>query len=143
MNYPTSKAFTCGEISVQRVVEQEGPFFDAMAYFPDLTPEILSENRVWMEQAASPSLPVTTLRNGMLSVSSALGVSTFLPPNPANCSISITLRNLAIRTGISWGVFRKIPLPWMHIWTIWLAFTPSTNFGVSKWWWIAATAHHR
>lgn len=40
--------FTIGDIAIQRVVEQEGPFFDPHEFFPGLTPELLAENRGWM-----------------------------------------------------------------------------------------------
>jgi glyoxylase-like metal-dependent hydrolase (beta-lactamase superfamily II) len=38
-----------GSIIVQRVVEQEGPFFDALQFFPTLTNELLAENRAWLK----------------------------------------------------------------------------------------------
>jgi glyoxylase-like metal-dependent hydrolase (beta-lactamase superfamily II) len=37
-----------GGITIQRVVEQEAPFFDALQFFPALTPELLAENRAWL-----------------------------------------------------------------------------------------------
>jgi glyoxylase-like metal-dependent hydrolase (beta-lactamase superfamily II) len=39
---------TVGDISIHRVVEQEGPFFDAFKFFPALTPELLDENAAWL-----------------------------------------------------------------------------------------------
>jgi glyoxylase-like metal-dependent hydrolase (beta-lactamase superfamily II) len=38
-----------GNVTVQRIVEQEGPFFDVLGFFPSLTKEILEENRSWMQ----------------------------------------------------------------------------------------------
>lgn len=38
-----------GEISIHRIIEQEGPFFDAKTFLPGLTDEILAENRSWLE----------------------------------------------------------------------------------------------
>ena len=38
-----------GSSIVQRVVEQEAPFFDALQFFPTLTSELLAENRAWLE----------------------------------------------------------------------------------------------
>jgi glyoxylase-like metal-dependent hydrolase (beta-lactamase superfamily II) len=38
-----------GSIIIQRVVEQEGPFFDALQFFPTLTNELLAENRAWLK----------------------------------------------------------------------------------------------
>ena len=35
--------------TVQRVVEQEGPYFDPLRFFPALTPEQLDANRGWLE----------------------------------------------------------------------------------------------
>src|SRR5260370_735543 len=37
-----------GSISIQRVVEQEAPFFDALQFFPTLTNDLLAENRAWL-----------------------------------------------------------------------------------------------
>src|SRR5437667_8364261 len=37
-----------GSSIVQRIVEQEAPFFDALQFFPTLTSEILAENRAWL-----------------------------------------------------------------------------------------------
>ena len=38
-----------GDVTIQQVVEQEGPFFDILAFFPTLTKELLEENRAWMQ----------------------------------------------------------------------------------------------
>jgi hypothetical protein len=40
--------FSIGDITIHRVVEQEGPFFDPLKFFQSLTPEVLEENRGWM-----------------------------------------------------------------------------------------------
>ena len=40
--------FSIGDTTIHRVVEQEGPFFDPLKFFPSLTPEVLEENRGWM-----------------------------------------------------------------------------------------------
>ncbi len=37
-----------GSISIQRIVEQEAPFFEALQFFPNLTKEVLAENRAWL-----------------------------------------------------------------------------------------------
>jgi glyoxylase-like metal-dependent hydrolase (beta-lactamase superfamily II) len=37
-----------GSITIQRVVEQEAPFFDALQFFPMLSKELLAENRGWL-----------------------------------------------------------------------------------------------
>ncbi|HYF06007.1 MAG TPA: hypothetical protein VD970_00155, partial [Acetobacteraceae bacterium] len=50
--------FRVGEITIHRIVEQEAPLFDPHAFFPDLTPEQLAENRAWLEQARALD-PVT------------------------------------------------------------------------------------
>ena len=42
--------FTVGNIAIHRVVEQEGPFFAPLEFFPSLTPEVLEENRGWMTE---------------------------------------------------------------------------------------------
>jgi glyoxylase-like metal-dependent hydrolase (beta-lactamase superfamily II) len=41
-----------GDITVHRIVEQEFAFMPALGTLPGLTPELLAENRAWMEPAA-------------------------------------------------------------------------------------------
>ena len=43
---PTS--FKVGNLTVHRIVEQEGPFFDAFTFFPKLTKEVYEENKSWL-----------------------------------------------------------------------------------------------
>jgi len=38
-----------GSATIHRIVEQEGPFFDAMQFFPTITRELLDENRGWLQ----------------------------------------------------------------------------------------------
>ena len=38
-----------GNITIHRIVEQEGPFFEALKFFPTLTKELLEENRAWLQ----------------------------------------------------------------------------------------------
>jgi hypothetical protein len=38
-----------GSATIHRIVEQEGPFFEAMQFFPTMTREILAENRGWLQ----------------------------------------------------------------------------------------------
>ncbi len=47
-----STSFTVGELTIHRIVEQEIPFTDPFEFIPGLTPEVLEENRAWMEPAA-------------------------------------------------------------------------------------------
>jgi glyoxylase-like metal-dependent hydrolase (beta-lactamase superfamily II) len=42
-------AIALEDITIHPVVEQEAPFFDALEFFPTLTPELLDENRSWLE----------------------------------------------------------------------------------------------
>jgi glyoxylase-like metal-dependent hydrolase (beta-lactamase superfamily II) len=44
-----SNALQVGTVTVQRIVEQEGPFFGVMAFFPALTKEVYDENRSWLQ----------------------------------------------------------------------------------------------
>jgi glyoxylase-like metal-dependent hydrolase (beta-lactamase superfamily II) len=39
------------DITIHPVVEQQGPFFDVMEFFPTLTREVLEENRSWLQPA--------------------------------------------------------------------------------------------
>ena len=41
-----------GEVTICRIVEQEGPFLPALDVFPALTPELLGENRHWLAPRA-------------------------------------------------------------------------------------------
>ncbi len=43
-----STTFAVGDLTVHRIVEMEFPFADPMMLFPDLTPELLAENRGWL-----------------------------------------------------------------------------------------------
>jgi glyoxylase-like metal-dependent hydrolase (beta-lactamase superfamily II) len=38
-----------GNVTIHRIVEQEGPFFDALQFFPTLTKELFDENRGWLQ----------------------------------------------------------------------------------------------
>ena len=38
-----------GNITIHQIVEQEGPFFYVLQFFPMLTKELLEENRAWMQ----------------------------------------------------------------------------------------------
>ena len=38
-----------GSATIHRIVEQEGPFFDAMQFFPTITRELFDENRGWLQ----------------------------------------------------------------------------------------------
>jgi len=42
--------FKVGDITIHRIVEQEGGFFDPLTFFPSLTPEVLAENKQWMTE---------------------------------------------------------------------------------------------
>jgi glyoxylase-like metal-dependent hydrolase (beta-lactamase superfamily II) len=45
-----STTFTVGDMTIHRVIEDEKPFFDPLTFLPTLTPEVLAENRGWMEK---------------------------------------------------------------------------------------------
>jgi glyoxylase-like metal-dependent hydrolase (beta-lactamase superfamily II) len=47
-----STTFGVGDMTIHRIIEQEVPFVDALTFFPGLTPELLAENRPWLEPAA-------------------------------------------------------------------------------------------
>lgn len=46
------KGFQLGDLTIQRVVEEERPIFDPLTFFPNLTPELLAENQEWLEPKA-------------------------------------------------------------------------------------------
>jgi glyoxylase-like metal-dependent hydrolase (beta-lactamase superfamily II) len=49
---PLSTTFRVGDIAIHRIVEAEYGFLDAFDMLPGLTPELLGENRGWMEPRA-------------------------------------------------------------------------------------------
>src|ERR1700681_2260809 len=42
---------TLNDITIHPVIEQQGPFFDVMGFFPKLTKELLDDNRSWLQPA--------------------------------------------------------------------------------------------
>jgi len=50
-----AKMIRTGDVTVQRIVEQESSFLPALEMIPALTPELLAENRHWMEPTALDS----------------------------------------------------------------------------------------
>jgi glyoxylase-like metal-dependent hydrolase (beta-lactamase superfamily II) len=46
-----SLKFSVGDLTIHRAIEQEISFFPALELFPQLTPELLAENRAWLRQA--------------------------------------------------------------------------------------------
>src|SRR3984893_17490666 len=48
----TSTSFSVGDLTIHRLVEQEGPFMPALGTLPGLTPQLLAENRHWLEPEA-------------------------------------------------------------------------------------------
>jgi glyoxylase-like metal-dependent hydrolase (beta-lactamase superfamily II) len=47
-----ARSFGVGDLTIHRVIEQEQPFFDPFGFLPTLTPELLEENRSWLEPDA-------------------------------------------------------------------------------------------
>jgi glyoxylase-like metal-dependent hydrolase (beta-lactamase superfamily II) len=48
-----SLKFSVGDLTIHRAIEQEVPFFPALELLPQLTPELLAENRAWLRQAGA------------------------------------------------------------------------------------------
>jgi glyoxylase-like metal-dependent hydrolase (beta-lactamase superfamily II) len=48
-----SLTFTAGDLTIHRVIEQEGSFFPALELFPQMPPELLDENRAWLRAAGA------------------------------------------------------------------------------------------
>jgi glyoxylase-like metal-dependent hydrolase (beta-lactamase superfamily II) len=44
-----SSAIRLGEITIERVIEQQAPVFDPLEFFPSLSKELLEENRSWLQ----------------------------------------------------------------------------------------------
>src|SRR5438309_6311281 len=45
--------FTVGGLAIHRIIEQETTFLPALEMLPGLTPEVLAENRAWMQKAGA------------------------------------------------------------------------------------------
>lgn len=48
-----SLTFKAGDLTIHRVIEQETTFLPALEMLPTLTPELLAENRAWMQAAGA------------------------------------------------------------------------------------------
>jgi glyoxylase-like metal-dependent hydrolase (beta-lactamase superfamily II) len=46
-----SLTFKAGDLTIHRIIEQETTFLPALEFLPTLTPEVLAENRAWMQAA--------------------------------------------------------------------------------------------
>jgi glyoxylase-like metal-dependent hydrolase (beta-lactamase superfamily II) len=46
-----SLTFKAGDLAIHRIIEQETTFLPALEFLPTLTPEVLAENRAWMQAA--------------------------------------------------------------------------------------------
>jgi len=45
--------FTVGDLTIHRIIEQETTFLPALEMLPGLTPDLLAENRQWMQKAGA------------------------------------------------------------------------------------------
>jgi glyoxylase-like metal-dependent hydrolase (beta-lactamase superfamily II) len=45
--------FSVGDLTIHRIIEQETTFLQAQDMLPDLTPDMLAENRAWMKRAGA------------------------------------------------------------------------------------------
>jgi Metallo-beta-lactamase superfamily len=48
-----SLTLSVGDLTIHRIIEQETPFLPALEMLPGLTPDLLAENRAWMQEAAA------------------------------------------------------------------------------------------
>lgn len=46
-----SLTFKAGDLTIHRIIEQETTFLPALEFLPALTPDVLAENRAWMQAA--------------------------------------------------------------------------------------------
>ena len=44
--------FKSADVTIDRIVEMQAPLFDPLTFFPSLTPELLAENREWLDGTA-------------------------------------------------------------------------------------------
>ena len=62
------------DVTIYPVVEQQGPFFDAMEFFPTLTKELLEENRWWL-----PGDPLEMAARALYIVAELAGLVVLAP----------------------------------------------------------------
>ena len=48
-----SLKLTVGDLTIHRIIEQETTFLPALEVLPGLTPDLLAENRPWMQKAGA------------------------------------------------------------------------------------------
>src|SRR3954468_20159621 len=48
-----SLKFAAGDFTIHRIIEQETSFLPAQEMLPGLTPELLAENRAWIQKAGA------------------------------------------------------------------------------------------
>ncbi len=48
-----SNGFSVGDLTIHRIIEQETTFLPALDLFPGLTPDLLAENKPWMQQTGA------------------------------------------------------------------------------------------
>src|SRR5258708_22598987 len=48
-----SLKFSVGDLTIHRIIEQETTFLPVLEMLPGLTPELLAENRAWMQKAGA------------------------------------------------------------------------------------------
>src|SRR5947209_17695631 len=48
-----SLKFAAGDLTIHRIIEQEPTFLPALEVLPGLTPDVLAENRAWMQKAGA------------------------------------------------------------------------------------------
>ena len=48
-----SLKFTVGDLAIHRLIEQETTFLPVLDMLPGLTPELLAENKPWMQKAGA------------------------------------------------------------------------------------------
>jgi len=121
-----SLKFAVADLTIQRIVEQESPYFPALELLPDLTPEMLGEHRAWLKQAHAiddndvlvlcfQSYVVKTPHHTIL-IDSCIGNDKPRPGRPAwNLKTDDTyLRGLAA-TGVSPGDIDIVMCTHLHV----------------------------
>src|SRR3954454_10580379 len=48
-----SLTYSVGDLTIHRIIEQETTFVPALEMLPGLTPEVLAENRAWMQNTGA------------------------------------------------------------------------------------------
>lgn len=121
-----SLTFKAGDLTIHRIIEQETTFLPALDFLPALTPEVLAENRAWMQAAKAldasdvlilcfQSYVVKTPHHTIL-IDSCIGNDKPRPQRPKwNMKTDDTYMRALAAAGISVGAIDYVMCTHLHV----------------------------